>query len=56
MAEHKIQSTDISKHVNSAKTTTKDSSSQEKDTSEEEFDNFDSTPVVPRSKRLVVDL
>lgn len=41
MAEHKIQSTDISKPGN-------------KD--EEEFDNFDNTPRIPRSKRLVIDL
>lgn len=40
MAEHKIQSTDISKPI--------------KD--EEEFDNFDNTPRIPRSKRLVIDL
>merc|ERR1712000_483959 len=40
MAEHKIQSTDISK----------------KPKDDEEFDNFDNAPQAPRSKRLVIDL
>lgn len=39
MAEHKIQSTDMSKKAD-----------------DEEFDNFDNTPRIPRSKRLVIDL
>lgn len=46
MAEHKIQSTDAA-----------DSVAAKKEHEEEEtFDNFDSSPRVPRSKRLVVDL
>jgi len=48
MVEHKIQST------NAAETQTE----KEVDGNEEEetFDNFDSSPAVPRSKRLIVDL
>ncbi|KAK1836995.1 hypothetical protein QBC39DRAFT_617 [Podospora conica] len=43
MSEHKIQSTNAVDPVKAA-------------TTEEIFDNFDSSPAVPRSKRLVVDL
>lgn len=42
MAEHKIQSTDAA--------------SQRKTESDEEFDNFDASPRVARSKRLIIDL
>jgi phosphopantothenate-cysteine ligase len=48
MVEHKIQSTNAA-----------DSKVPPKETVEEEeeaFDNFDSSPAVPRSKRLIVDL
>ncbi|KAK5663202.1 hypothetical protein OQA88_6620 [Cercophora sp. LCS_1] len=47
MSEHKIQSTDAADSVAAKK------AAQEE---EETFDNFDSSPRVPRSKRLVVDL
>jgi phosphopantothenate-cysteine ligase len=43
MVEHKIQSTNAT-----------DKQSEKED--EETFDNFDSSPAVPRSKRLIVDL
>ncbi|TVY23800.1 Phosphopantothenate--cysteine ligase [Lachnellula hyalina] len=51
MVEHKIQSTnatDVQKEERDA------ASNEEKE--EEVFDNFDSSPAVPRSKRLIVDL
>ena len=57
MSEHKIQSTGAADGVKKAadkqetKAPAKGSSSEE-----ETFDNFDSSPQVPRSKRLVVDL
>lgn len=57
MSEHKIQSTGAADGVKKAaekpetKAPSKGSSSEE-----ETFDNFDSSPQVPRSKRLVVDL
>lgn len=61
MAEHKIQSTDAADSV--VKKTTAGSGSEQGGGSggggnggEEEFDNFDSTTKVPRSKRLIVDL
>jgi len=52
MSEHKIQSTDA------ADFKTKKSHGDTMTVSEEEetFDNFDSSPRVPRSKRLVIDL
>ncbi|KAF7959397.1 hypothetical protein EAE96_001017 [Botrytis aclada] len=53
MVEHKIQST------NATDTNTPDKGSEEKGNGEDEeeaFDNFDSSPAVPRSKRLIVDL
>ncbi|KAK0723937.1 DNA/pantothenate metabolism flavoprotein [Apiosordaria backusii] len=49
MSEHKIQSTDAADAFN--KKSSKPASDEE-----EIFDNFDSSPSVPRSKRLVVDL
>jgi phosphopantothenate-cysteine ligase len=46
MVEHKIQSTNAT-----------DTAAKQADNEEEEvFDNFDSSPAVPRSKRLIVDL
>lgn len=57
MSEHKIQSTGAADGIKKvfdkpeAKVSAKGSSSEE-----ETFDNFDSSPQVPRSKRLVVDL
>ncbi|QSZ32402.1 hypothetical protein DSL72_001976 [Monilinia vaccinii-corymbosi] len=48
MQEHKIQSTNA--------TDTKGSEEREDGEEEEAFDNFDSSPAVPRSKRLIVDL
>jgi phosphopantothenate---cysteine ligase (ATP) len=61
MAEHKIQSTDAADGVKAATagsaTVSPALKPQPKDEDEEEiFDNFDSSPKVPRSKRLVVDL
>ncbi|KAK0729798.1 DNA/pantothenate metabolism flavoprotein [Lasiosphaeris hirsuta] len=55
MSEHKIQSTNA---VDSAPSNSKKSPSSDKgsDNEEETFDNFDSSPAVPRSKSLVVDL
>jgi phosphopantothenate---cysteine ligase (ATP) len=47
MVEHKIQSTNAAEPK-----TSKDNGEEE----EETFDNFDSSPAVPRSKRLIVDL
>ncbi|KAI0149588.1 DFP-domain-containing protein [Xylariaceae sp. FL1272] len=55
MAEHKIQSTDATdkfKQKQGPTTITAEKREQE----EEAFDNFDSSPTVPRSKRLIVDL
>ncbi|EPE24928.1 CoaB-like protein [Glarea lozoyensis ATCC 20868] len=48
MVEHKIQSTNA--------TDSQKNSAKENVESEETFDNFDSSPAVPRSKRLIVDL
>lgn len=55
MAEHKIQST------NAVESRTKPAAAavggaSETNEDEETFDNFDSSPAVPRSKRLIVDL
>ncbi|KAM3069600.1 Phosphopantothenate--cysteine ligase cab2 [Clarireedia jacksonii] len=46
MVEHKIQSTNA----------TDTNIGGHKETKEEEFDNFDSSPAIPRSKRLIIDL
>ena len=66
MAEHKIQSTDAADRERLASAsdpsapaisaTTTAGSAKEKTLDEEVFDNFDSSPTVPRSKRLVIDL
>lgn len=49
MVEHKIQSTN-------ATDTKLEKVQKEAEDDEEAFDNFDSSPAVPRSKRLIVDL
>lgn len=49
MAEHKIQSTN-------AVDLRAEKASEKEAEEEETFDNFDSSPVVPRSKRLIIDL
>lgn len=55
MAEHKIQSTDAADQV-ANKAAAVGGSGGGGAGGEEEFDNFDSTTKVPRSKRLIVDL
>jgi phosphopantothenate-cysteine ligase len=55
MSEHKIQSTNATDSLKQEPTTTK-TDPKEADDTEEVFDNFDSSPSVPRSKRLIVDL
>ena len=52
MSEHKIQSTDIADDGKNSK----GFKERPEVLAEEEFDNFDSSPHIPRSKRLVVDL
>jgi len=52
MVEHKIQSTNATE--NKIEKSKNGGSVQNED--EEVFDNFDSSPAVPRSKRLIVDL
>jgi phosphopantothenate-cysteine ligase len=54
MAEHKIQSTDAVKNFPNAQASFSPQPTQEEE--EESFDNFDSSPTVPRSKRLIIDL
>lgn len=57
MSEHKIQSTGAVDGVKKASDKTETKAPAKGSSSEEEtFDNFDSSPQVPRSKRLVVDL
>jgi phosphopantothenate-cysteine ligase len=59
MSEHKIQSTDAADSVKGKAKDPETSAKSEPpvDPEEEEtFDNFDSSPRVPRSKRLIVDL
>ncbi|KAI0425011.1 DNA/pantothenate metabolism flavoprotein [Xylaria sp. FL1042] len=65
MSEHKIQSTNATDKFQSKRqqqqqgstTATTERREQEKENEEDEtFDNFDSSPAVPRSKRLIVDL
>ncbi|KAI0856372.1 DNA/pantothenate metabolism flavoprotein [Xylaria cubensis] len=63
MAEHKIQSTNATDKLQPKKqqqgptTITTEKREQQKENEEDEaFDNFDSSPAVPRSKRLIVDL
>ncbi|TPX17264.1 uncharacterized protein E0L32_012272 [Thyridium curvatum] len=60
MAEHKIQSTDAADSVMDAGASAAKvgaaPAEQDEAEDEETFDNFDSSPAVPRSKRLIVDL
>lgn len=59
MAEHKIQSTDAADGVREASAGSDIPAAQAGGggrAEEEAFDNFDSSPKVPRSKRLVIDL
>ena len=58
MVEHKIQSTNITDIQGGTREKPGGGSGNSKgDTEEDEaFDNFDSSPTVPRSKRLIVDL
>jgi phosphopantothenate---cysteine ligase (ATP) len=53
MAEHKIQSTDAVKNFAPQQQQQQQSHKHE---DEETFDNFDASPRVPRSKRLIIDL
>lgn len=50
MVEHKIQSTNATYSHKAGK------EKQKEEEEEETFDNFDSSPAVPRSKRLIIDL
>ncbi|KAK0387917.1 hypothetical protein NLU13_4162 [Sarocladium strictum] len=56
MAEHKIQSTDAVKNFPNAQASQNAAEPQQAQEEEESFDNFDSSPTVPRSKRLIIDL
>lgn len=53
MVEHKIQSTNAADKQTDAEIAKEEQRAAE---DEETFDNFDSSPAVPRSKRLIVDL
>jgi phosphopantothenate-cysteine ligase len=54
MVEHKIQSTNAAETAAQKAEEAKELGKEKED--EEVFDNFDSAPSVPRSKRLIVDL
>lgn len=56
MAEHKIQSTDAADKAKKTKTAAAAQAQAHTHAADEEFDNFDSSPQIPRSKRLIVDL
>ncbi|KAI0388666.1 DNA/pantothenate metabolism flavoprotein [Xylariaceae sp. FL0594] len=64
MSEHKIQSTNATEGFSNKTTTSSNNihqgpttiTSEKREEDEEAFDNFDSSPAVPRSKRLIVDL
>lgn len=57
MAEHKIQSTDAVKNFPaSAQASLPPPPPKPPAEDEETFDNFDASPAVPRSKRLIIDL
>ena len=57
MAEHKIQSTNATDQFQKTSSKPpKSSPAADATAEEEEFDNFDSSPAVPRAKRLIVDL
>jgi phosphopantothenate-cysteine ligase len=53
MSEHNIQSTNV---ADALKKKAAEAAGQPTSEEEETFDNFDSSPAVPRSKRLVIDL
>jgi phosphopantothenate-cysteine ligase len=53
MSEHKIQSTNV---ADALKKKAAEAAGQPTSEEEETFDNFDTSPAVPRSKRLVIDL
>jgi len=54
MVEHKIQSTNAADTQAEKEADAKQAAKEKEE--EEAFDNFDSSPAVPRSKRLIVDL
>lgn len=54
LSEHKIQSTNIVEKLYPKNSSSPSPSPQIED--EETFDNFDASPRVPRSKRLIIDL
>jgi phosphopantothenate-cysteine ligase len=56
MAEHKIQSTNAADSAATSNGKHDDPDNENAIEDEEAFDNFDSFPKVPRSKRLIVDL
>lgn len=56
MAEHKIQSTDAADSMIKEKQLKAEADTIDPAEEEETFDNFDSSPRIPRSKRLIVDL
>jgi phosphopantothenate-cysteine ligase len=56
MAEHKIQSTDAVKNFPGQSPLNPVPASAQPQEEEESFDNFDSSPTVPRHKRFVIDL
>jgi phosphopantothenate---cysteine ligase (ATP) len=56
MSEHKIQSTNAADSATTSNGRHDDPDNENAIEDEETFDNFDSFPKVPRSKRLIVDL
>ncbi|KAF5512474.1 Phosphopantothenate--cysteine ligase CAB2 [Colletotrichum aenigma] len=57
MAEHKIQSTNATDSLSSSKPAPQPRNGNGAPSEDEEtFDNFDSSPAIPRSKRLIIDL
>ncbi|KAI1186892.1 DNA/pantothenate metabolism flavoprotein [Nemania serpens] len=60
MSEHKIQSTNATDELQPKKQgptmIATDKREHQRENEEETFDNFDSSPAVPRSKRLIIDL
>ncbi|CAI0654863.1 unnamed protein product, partial [Colletotrichum noveboracense] len=59
MAEHKIQSTNATDSLSSSSKPapqSRNNGNGAPSEDEETFDNFDSSPAIPRSKRLIIDL
>ncbi|KKP00255.1 hypothetical protein THAR02_07638 [Trichoderma harzianum] len=56
LSEHKIQSTNIVEKLYPKNTSSPSPSPSPQIEDEETFDNFDASPRVPRSKRLIIDL